>query len=93
MLYNYIKIAIRTIQRDKFFSMINTLGLAAIIGISTSHFAFDSWLAEFAFAASVSHWVYVLPVLDILLVSMLIIGIQTVKTAMATLWILLDMNY
>ncbi|MEO9851174.1 MAG: ABC transporter permease [Reichenbachiella sp.] len=58
------------------------VGLAAIIGIPISYFAFDSWLAEFAFAASVSHWVYVLPVLGILLVSILIIGIQTVKTAL-----------
>lgn len=62
--------------------VIMLIGVAGLIGIPLSYYAFDTWLTGFAFVASVSFWVYVIPVLCILLISVLIIGFQTVKTAL-----------
>ncbi len=55
--------------------------LASLLAIPVAVFLFDQWLATYAFRVSLGWWFFVIPVVLILLVTLLAVGLQSLKAA------------
>jgi putative ABC transport system permease protein len=55
--------------------------VASVISLPLSYWGFQQWLNEFAFHIDLSVWLFVLPVVLILIVTLLTVGAQTIKAA------------
>lgn len=55
--------------------------LASALAIPVAVFLFDQWLATYAFRVSLGWWFFVVPVLFIVLITLLAVGLQSLKAA------------
>ncbi len=57
--------------------------IAALLALPVAWYAMDKWLSNYAIRIHINFWMMALPVLTILLVALLTVSYQTVKTALA----------
>ena len=75
MLENYLKIALRNITKNKTFSFINVILLAAYI--------MDKWLQNFAYKVSIGWWVSAVAAITALFIALSTVSYQAIKAAAA----------
>ena len=64
-------------------SFVRLILLASVISIPVSWFTLNKWLSNYAFHVQLSWWMFVLPVVLVLLVSLLVISQQVIRAALA----------
>jgi putative ABC transport system permease protein len=57
------------------------VGLACCIALPVSYFAIQKWLTGYAFHMDLSGWLFIAPVFLVLVIALLTISVQTVRTA------------
>jgi putative ABC transport system permease protein len=57
--------------------------LSFAIAIPVTYYLLQQWLQNYAFKTNITAWIFILPALLILVVAMVTISIQTIKTASA----------
>jgi putative ABC transport system permease protein len=57
--------------------------LSFAIAIPVTYYLLHQWLQNYAFKTNITAWLFILPALLILVVAMVTISIQTIKTASA----------
>ena len=55
--------------------------IAGIIAIPFAYFAMEGWLSNFAVRISINVWVFVVPLIATLVISVLTVSVQTIKAA------------
>jgi putative ABC transport system permease protein len=64
-------------------SFMQLIVVAAIIAIPVAWFAMNKWLREFAYRINIEWWMFLLPGLIAILIALITVCIQSVKTALA----------
>jgi putative ABC transport system permease protein len=62
---------------------VKTVLIAAVIAIPVAYFAMEEWLSGYAVRIDLSVWVFVIAVVAILLIAMITVSIQTIRSAIA----------
>jgi putative ABC transport system permease protein len=57
--------------------------IAAFVAIPVAYIGIQQWLSGYAVRISLSVWLFVLPVMIILLIALVTVSFQTIKTALS----------
>ena len=57
--------------------------VAAVLALPLAYFAMDQWLSTYATRISLNVWIFALPVVVILLIALLTVSFQTIRTALS----------
>lgn len=57
--------------------------IAAVLALPVAYFAMEQWLSTYATRISLNIWIFMLPVVVILLIALLTVSFQTIKTALS----------
>jgi putative ABC transport system permease protein len=63
------------------FDFAKTVLIAALIALPVAYFAMEEWLSNYAVRIALNVWVFLLAVVGILVLAMVIVSFQTIKTA------------
>jgi putative ABC transport system permease protein len=56
--------------------------IASLLALPVAYFAVEQWLSSYAIRISLNAWIFLIPVLIILLIALFTVSFQTVKTAL-----------
>jgi putative ABC transport system permease protein len=84
------EIGIRKVLGASVFQIVNLLSkdfarvilIAALLALPVAYFAMEQWLSSYANRISLNVWIFAVPVVIILLIALLTVSFQTVKTAL-----------
>ncbi len=83
MFKNYLKSALRILQRQKIYAIINILAVSYAIAIPLAWFAMNRWLQNFAYRIEISWWVFALAGGLALVIALLTVSTQAIRAALA----------
>jgi putative ABC transport system permease protein len=70
---------VRLLSQD----FVKVVMIAALLALPVAYFAMEEWLSGYAVRINLSGWIFALPVVMILLIALLTVSVQTIKTALA----------
>jgi putative ABC transport system permease protein len=70
---------VRLLSQD----FVKVVMLAAFLALPVAYFAMEEWLSGYAVRIDLSGWIFAFPVIMILLIALLTVSVQTIKTALA----------